>query len=172
MCYWGALYLHQNGGGFHPLVFNLGEHLADVEARVPKSDTDALIAQGRRIYTIYCVACHQPNGRGLPGQFPPLAESDWVNTAGPNRLIRIVLNGLTGPITVNGTEYNNVMLPWRDQLSDADIAAVLTFTRANKDWGNQAGAVSPEQVKAVREATQGRDSNWTATELLAVPDSD
>lgn len=170
--YGGTMYLDRTGGGYSPLVFNAGERLVDVEARVPKSDADLLVAQGRKVYGVYCVACHQPNGRGVPNQFPPLAESDWVNVEGPNRMIRIVLNGLSGPITVNGNEYNNVMLPWRDQLSDNDIAAVLTFVRGNKEWGNHAGPVTPEQVKTIRQATASRDSNWTAAELLAIPVKD
>lgn len=169
MLYWTTMYLDRNGGGFNPLVFNQGELLADLEARVPRSEADALLAQGRKIYTVYCSACHQPNGRGTPNQFPPLAGSDWVLTEGPNRIIRIVLNGLQGPITVNGNEYNNVMLPWRDQLSDQDIAAVVTFIRGNAEWGNNAGPATPAQVKAIRDATASRGTSWTAQELLGIP---
>lgn len=172
MLYWSTLYLDLNGGRFHPLVFNPGEQLADVEARVPRSDADALLVQGRKVYNTYCVACHQPNGRGTPGQFPPLAGSDWVNNLGPNRQIRIVLNGLQGPITVNGQEYNNNMLPWRDQLSDTDIAAVLTFVRANAEWGNSGSTVTPAQVKTIRDATADKGTYWTAQELLQIPDQD
>ncbi len=167
--YWATMYLDRNGGGFQPLVFNQGESLADVEARVPHSEADALVAKGRKVYNTYCAACHQPNARGLTGQFPPLAGSDWVNTEGPNRMIRIVLNGLQSPITVNGTEFNNVMLPWRDQLSDEDIAAVITFVRGNKEWGNTAGPATLAHVKAIRAATEARGTYWTAPELLAVP---
>lgn len=170
--YWGALYLDRNGGAFHPLVFTQGELLADIEARVPRSEADALRVQGRKVYTTYCTACHQPNARGLAGQFPPLAGSDWVNTTGPNRMIRIVLNGLQGPIIVNGAEFNNVMLPWRDQLTDADIAAVITYVRGNKEWGNHSLPVLPEQVKKIREATKDRGGNWTAAELLVISDQD
>ncbi len=167
--YWGTLYLDRNGGGFSPLVFTPGEMLADVEARVPRSEADLLFAQGRRVYATYCSACHQPNGRGVAGQFPPLAGSDWVINDGPNRIIRIVLNGLQGPITVNGVLYNNVMLPWRDQLSDEDIAAVVTFIRGNKEWGNNASPTSAAHVRAIREATADRGTYWTAEELLAIP---
>jgi mono/diheme cytochrome c family protein len=170
--YWGTMYVDTNGGGFSPLVFSQGEMLADVEARVPRSEADALVAQGRKVYNTYCTACHQPNGRGLPGQFPPLAGSDWVLTEGPNRMIRIVLNGLQGPIVVNGAEYNNVMLPWRDQLTDQDIAAVITFVRGNKEWGNNAGPASPAQVKAIRDATADRGTYWSPSELLGIPVKD
>ena len=172
MLYWAGLYLDHNSGAFHPLVFNPGEQLVDVEARVPKSEADALLVQGRKVYTTYCVACHQPNGGGVPGQFPPLAGSDWVNNLGPNRKIRLVLNGLQGPITVKGTEFNNVMLPWRDQLTDTDIAAVLSFVRGNKEWGNSGSPVTPAQVKAIRDATKDRAGYWSPAELLQIPDKD
>ncbi len=173
MLFWGTMYLDRNAGGFSPLVFNAGEQLVDVEARVPRSEADALIGRGRNIYNLYCSACHQPNGRGdLSRGFPPLAGSDWVLTEGPNRMIRIVLNGLQAPITVNGVEYNNVMLPWRDSLTDEDIAAVISFVRLNAEWGNNAGPATPAQVKAIREATAGRSTSWTAPELLAIPVKD
>lgn len=173
MLFWATMYVDHNGGGFNPLVFNQGELLADVEARVPRSEADALIARGRNIYNLYCSACHQPNGRGdLSRGFPPLAGSDWVNTEGPNRMIRIVLNGFQGPVTVNGVEYNNVMLPWRDALTDEDIAAVITFVRGNAEWGNTAGPALPAQVKVIRDATAGRGGAWTAPELLAIPVKD
>jgi len=170
--YWGGLYVDSFGGSFNPLVTTRGEMLADLEARVPHSETDALLARGRQVYTTYCVACHQPNGQGLPNQFPPLAGSDWVSTAGPNRLVRVVLNGLQGPITVSGQQFNNVMLAWRSQLKDEDIAAVLTYVRGNKEWGNSAGAVTVEKVTAIREATKDKAGYWSPDELLALPDSD
>jgi mono/diheme cytochrome c family protein len=173
MLFWATMYLDRNGGGFNALVFNQGELLADVEARVPRSETDALLARGRNVFNLYCSACHQPNGRGDASRgFPPLAGSDWVLTEGPNRMIRIVLNGLQGPITVNGAEYNNVMLPWRDALTDEDIAAVVTFVRGNAEWANNAGPATPAQVKAIRDATAGRSGSWTAPELLAIPVKD
>lgn len=173
MLFWATMYLDRYGGGFNALVFNQGELLADVEARVPRSEADALLARGRSVYNLYCSACHQPNGRGDASRgFPPLAGSDWVLTEGPNRMIRIVLNGLQGPITVNGAEYNNVMLPWRDALTDEDIAAVVTFVRGNAEWGNNAGMATPAQVKVIREATAGRGDAWTAPELLAIPVKD
>jgi mono/diheme cytochrome c family protein len=170
--YWATMYVDHNGGGFSPMVFNQGEMLADLDARVPRSEADALVTRGRVVYNTYCTACHQPNGRGLPGQFPPLAGSDWVQTDGPNRMIRIVLNGLQGPITVNGVEFNNAMLPWRDQLSDEDIAAVVTYVRGNKEWGNSSGPATPAQVKAIRAATEAHGTYWTAPELLAIPVKD
>jgi mono/diheme cytochrome c family protein len=169
LCFWAAVYLDLNAGGFQALVFNHGDRPADVAARVPKSETEGLVAHGRRIYGVYCAACHQPDGRGRPGQFPPLAGSEWVNAGGVNRIIRVVLDGVAGPMTVRGQTFNNAMLPWRAHLSDEDIVAVLTFVRRNAEFHNTAGPVSPAQVKAVRDATQDRRANWTEAELLAVP---
>ncbi|MCB1127186.1 MAG: cytochrome c [Verrucomicrobiae bacterium] len=172
LLYWGGMYVDSYGGHFNALVFNRGDMLADVEARVPKSEADALIAKGRQVFTTFCAACHQPNGQGLVGQFPPLVDSDWVIGGGPNRIIRIVLDGLQGPITVKGQQYNNVMLPWRQQLDDESIAAVVTYIRSNKDWGHSASAVTPAQVKTIRDATADRSGYWNAEDLLAIPDSD
>lgn len=170
---WGTHYLGDNGGDFHPLVYDRGDHLSDLKARIPKSEASEARVRGRRVYNIYCAACHQPHGKGIPGQFPPLVDSEWVIVGGPNRLIRIVLNGMQGPVSVRGSEYNNVMLPWRDQLADEDIAAVLTFIRGNKEWAHQASLVTPAQVKAIRDATASRGATaWTAPELLSIPSSD
>jgi len=105
---------------------------------------------------------------GTPGMFPPLGGSEWVNAEGHQRIIRIVLNGLSGPIEVSGAQFNNVMVPWRDILKDEDIAAVLTFIRS--EWGNKGDPVPVEEVKAVRAATPDRASPWTADELKQVPE--
>lgn len=125
-------------------------------------------AEGRRVYMLTCAPCHQPSGMGTPGMFPPLAGSEWVNTEGHQRMIRIVLNGLAGPIEVAGAQYNNVMVPWRDTLKDEEIAAVLTFIRT--EWGNKGDPVSVEEVAKVREATKDRATPWTADELQQIPD--
>jgi len=93
-----------------------------------------------------CVACHQTTGLGLPGVFPPLAGSEWVNGPAEN-LIRIQLRGLMGPITVAGKEYNSVMPP-NATLTDGEIAEVLTYIR--NEWGNKGSAVTADMVKALR----------------------
>lgn len=105
-----------------------------------------LAKKGEQVYTATCAACHQANGQGLPNTFPPLAGSEFVN-GDANKHIEIVLKGLTGPITVLGKPYNSAMPP-QAQLSDEDIAAVVTYERTA--WGNKGGAVTPEQVKALR----------------------
>ena len=114
-----------------------------------------------------CFTCHQPNGEGLAGQFPPLAGSDWV-LGDKERLIKISMYGLMGEIDVNGVKYNNVMAPPGippGSLSDVQIANVLTYIR--NDWGNSASAVSAEEVATVRASLKGRApmQMFTAAEL-------
>ncbi|WP_018968826.1 c-type cytochrome [Rubritalea marina] len=121
------------------------KNIALIAATALLSLNAAQAADGAKVYAT-CAACHQATGQGIPGAFPPLAESEWVN--GPvENLIRIQLRGLMGPITVKGTTYNSVMPP-NASMSDEDIAAVLTYIRSN--FGNDASAVTPDMVKALR----------------------
>ncbi|MFO1488216.1 MAG: cytochrome c [Verrucomicrobiota bacterium] len=167
---WGGLYFDDHGGWFSPQVYGPYRSLVELEPYQPKSE-GGLAAQGKSVYGKTCVACHQATGMGAAGQFPPLAGSEWVSEADPGRIIRLVLNGLQGPITVKGQNYNNVMVPW-NSLSDEDIAAVITYIRGNKEWGNNASPVTPERVKAVREKLKGRSAAFTAEELLKISPAD
>ena len=110
-------------------------------------------------------ACHQANGEGMAGAFPPLAGSDIVNMASPDRMIAIILKGLQGPVTVKGVEYNSVMAPWESMLTDEQIAAITTYERSS--WGNSGSAVTTEQVAAVRAKVADRTTSWTIAELEA-----
>lgn len=102
-------------------------------------------ADGATVYNT-CLPCHGATGAGIPGAFPPLAESEWVN--GPiENLIRIQLRGLIGPISVKGKQYNSAMGP-NSTMSDDEIAAVLTHVRSS--FGNTSSAVTADQVKALR----------------------
>jgi nitrite reductase (NO-forming) len=107
------------------------------------------IQAGGVLYKGTCSVCHQDNGAGLPGVFPPLAKSDYL-MADKRRAIEIVLNGLSGPITVNGQPYNSVMPPM-SQLNDDEIANILTYTL--NSWGNSNGVVTAEEVAKVRATT-------------------
>jgi mono/diheme cytochrome c family protein len=109
--------------------------------------TDTGVA-GAQVYATYCATCHQGNGLGDSGRFPPLAGSEWV-TGSKEKLVRVVLNGLEGPIQVKGRPYNNVM-PQHRFLKDEDIAAVLTYIRGQ--FGNRASPVSAGEVRALRAA--------------------
>lgn len=173
LLFWGGFYLQRYSGGYQPLVYDEKSSGAAPVVAGPAPSVD-LFAQGKRIFADTCGKCHQPNGQGLPGQYPPLTGSEWVLAAGPARIIRIVLDGLNGPIQVKGVEFNNQMVPWRDVFSDQQIAAALTYVRGEKDWGNNAAPITPEQVAAVRQKTKDRPNvgPWTAPELLAVPETE
>jgi nitrite reductase (NO-forming) len=92
-----------------------------------------------------CAACHQPNGLGIPGRFPPLAGSDFLNSD-KHRAIKIVVNGLQGEVTVNGQKFNNSMPKF--PLSDGQIASALTFVY--NSFGNSGKDVTPAEVSSVR----------------------
>jgi glucose/arabinose dehydrogenase/mono/diheme cytochrome c family protein len=115
---------------------------------------------GGRVYKHLCLNCHQPTGLGLPGVYPPLAGSEWV-TGDKAALIKMLLHGVLGPMTVGGKTFNALMPP--SGLSDRQIADVLTYARSH--FGNQAGAVTVDEVKRLRAAHKGRNAVWTADEL-------
>lgn len=119
---------------------------------------------GKAVYAT-CTTCHQLNGEGVAGAFPPLAKSGIV-TGPPEIPIAIVLHGLSGPLTVDGKVYNGVMTPWGAMFDDVQVAAVLTYVRSQ--WGNAAPAVTAEQVAKVRQATASRTTMWTWAELQAM----
>ena len=172
LAYWGMDFLDRRGGGFHPKVYEPFESFKVVADLQPKSKTGILFDKGRKIFGDNCQVCHQVTGTGLPSQFPPLAGSEWVLAPGPNRLVRIVLYGLQGPISVRGTEWNNQMpnIGFMANFSDETIAALLTFIRGNEAWGNNASPVTPEQVKAVRDQIVGRTDMWSVPDLLKIPE--
>ncbi len=101
---------------------------------------------GKINYDKYCLACHQTDGSGVPGMYPPLTRTDWV-AGDKSRLIEVVLNGLKGEIKVNDQVYKTEM-PNHLYLSDAQIAAILTYIRSN--FGNEADAVLPADVATIR----------------------
>ena len=121
-----------------------------ISFKLPTTKTTEVVAfqdvtKGKGIYAKTCLACHQANGQGVPNAFPPLAKSDYLN-ADTNRAIRAVLNGLSGPITVNGKKYNSAMTS--QGLNDQQVADVLTYVYSS--WGNNKTKVTPAMVKAQR----------------------
>lgn len=121
-------------------------------------------ADGEQIYNTRCMSCHQMGGRGVPGTFPPLTATKWVN-GDKGRLIRLLLHGLSGSIEVQGMTYSGVMPPWGGALDDGEVAQIATYIRTN--FGNDASPVTTGEVARVRAATQGRTKPWTADELQA-----
>lgn len=122
---------------------------------------------GQKIYFRegHCVTCHQPNGKGLDPAFPSLEKSAWVNGE-PDRLIKLAMYGLMGPLEINGKKYDGQvpMTPFAGMLNDAEMAWVLTFVR--NSFGNKSEPVTPAQVGKVRAAYPGRVTFFTADELL------
>lgn len=123
--------------------------------------------KGAKIYSANCATCHQANGEGVAGQYPPLAGSDIVN-GGSKRHVMIVLKGLQGPITVKGQRYGTaVMQPWDKTLTDEKIADVITYERSA--WGNKGAPVTPEGVAAMRKELSSRTESFVEADILAVP---
>lgn len=159
-----SIYFIHHRGGFSPLVYDERFDPATMADAGAKKQVDPRVA-GQRLYNQQCAACHQTNGMGLPGAFPPLAGSEYV-TGSEERVIKIVLHGLQGPIEVAGQTYNGLMpafgagsaFNWNDER----ISQVLTYIRS--EWGNQATPITPDQVTAVRTANP-RTSAWTVEEL-------
>lgn len=183
----GGFYLEKRSAGYDPGYFSESSpgdqsvlvaqgsssveeatNTSDKGAAEPAVDVQAMVSAGKTVYETYCLACHQANGEGLPGAFPALAGSEWVlESDGPGRLIRIVLQGLQGPIEVKGQSYNSVMVAWRSQLTDDDVANVLTYIR--QEWGNDAGYVTSDQVASVWSEISSRgEEAWTSDLLMDV----
>jgi len=125
------------------------------------SSGPAIVSPGQAIYEALCLNCHQATGQGLTGVYPPLAKSEWV-AGDPQALIKLTIHGLAGHTKVLGKDYGLVPMPPMG-LDDQQLADVLTYVRSA--FGNKAPAVTPAEVKAVRDATKGRTVPWTAAEL-------
>ncbi|WP_317204487.1 cytochrome c [Janthinobacterium sp.] len=121
-------------------------------------------ADGAQVFAARCAACHQATGKGLPGVFPPLAGASWVE-GDPDTALQIVLHGMTGPVEVLGVTYNGAMPAFAEQLSDAELAAVLTHVRGA--WGNTAAPVDAEMAKAARALTARRGEPWNGPQEVA-----
>ena len=136
-----------------------GDHrtLSDLAQKRESTASARAAADGAAIFAVRCAACHQATGTGVPGAFPPLAGSNWVNGR-DTTLIQILLHGIQGTLTVNGASYNGTMPTFGTQLSDAEIAAVLTHVRSH--WGNKTEPISAAQVATQRSASAGRSEPW------------
>lgn len=169
LIFYAGTYLNRYSGHFSGKVFDERQLPTSGAAVVAKIDPLVL---GKKQYNLACVTCHMPNGLGLPGVYPPLAESEWV-LGSEERLISIVLHGLKGPVTVKGNVYGTAAMPAFGQVpgsgynwNDEKIAAVLTYIR--HEWGNNAAAIATERVTEIRNKAGAR-KEWTEAELLALP---
>ena len=116
-----------------------------VESEIPAKSFEEQMEFGKQIYMQTCFACHQAEGQGIPNAFPPLAKSDYLN-ADVDRAIGVVINGLSGEITVNGEKYNSVMT--KQMISSDDVANVLTYVY--NSWGNSKKVVTKKMVDDVK----------------------
>ncbi|MGE5087419.1 MAG: c-type cytochrome, partial [Bacillota bacterium] len=131
--------IYQPEGG---VIQEIGEAAPKVE---PPKTFEESVARGKHIFESSCFACHQTTGLGLPGAFPPLAKSDFLNN-NKNKAISAVVHGLDGKITVNGKEFNSIMPA--QVLTDQEVANVLNFVYSS--WDNSKKKVTAEEVQAIR----------------------
>lgn len=137
---------------------------ADSKSSVADNQAAGATADGAAIYSAHCSACHQASGQGVPGAFPPLAESEWL-LADAAISVAIVHDGLQGNIEVAGNAFQGVMPKFGGQLSNTELAAVLSFARSQ--WGNTASAISADKVADHVERFGEREA-WSAAELTEV----
>ncbi len=114
------------------------------------------------LYRNYCATCHGADGLGVARRYPPLVDTHWV-LEDSERLVLITLHGLTGPIEVRGQTYDDYMPPLGHRLSDEEIAHLLTYVR--NSWGNDAGAITADEVSQTRQDHPHPRDPWTAEEL-------
>ena len=135
---------------------NSGENLKDrknqaqvqaIETAVTENPDDDVMKRGQNVYNQACLVCHQVNGSGVPMMYPPIQESEII--AGDHeKLIKLVLEGMSGPIEIKGEQYNSTMPPQKDILNDQQISDLLTFLR--RSFGNSADAISEKEVARIR----------------------
>jgi mono/diheme cytochrome c family protein len=153
---WGGYYMGTYGGSWTGTGMAESAGPPVLAARAPQNP----MVLGSEVYNA-CTQCHQADGKGLAGQFPPLANSEYV-TGDPRRLAAILINGINGELEVNGQKYNSQMPAWKDNYDDEEIAAVLTYIRAS--FGNKAEPVSKALVETVRKEV-GAGGAWTSQTL-------
>jgi mono/diheme cytochrome c family protein len=140
---------------------------AQAPAKKAAATKPAAVPDGSKVFATTCVVCHQLDGAGKEGLYPPLAGSEWVN-GDEAKLVRIILHGLTGPVEVAGETFSGAMPGWGPVLEDRDIASVATYIRSS--WGNKAAPITAAKVTAIRKATTSRKVPWTVPELAQVKD--
>ncbi len=170
LIFFAGTYLNLYSGHFDPHVYN--EHALPHKGGVEVVKIDPRELGKKLFNNAACNTCHQVTGLGQPGIYPPLVGSEWV-LGTEERVIRIVLYGLQGKVTVKGTDYSAAAMPSFGKVagsgfnwSDDKIAAVLTYVRS--EWGNNAAAITAAQVAAIH-AKEGDRKAWTAEELAKLP---
>ncbi len=171
LIFFGGTYLNRYSAHFDPRAYN--EEVAPGQAGAAAAAAPAdPVAVGKKLFNnAACNTCHQSTGLGTPGAIPPLAGSEWAQGS-EERVIRIVLYGLQGPITVKGAQFNSAMPAFGKvagggfNWSDDKIAAVLTYVR--QEWGNSAPPIAKEKVAEIH-AKEGDHKPWAPAELEKLP---
>ena len=163
----GSLYILDNIEGRIWRIDHTGERGSAATVSGPRqleSDRELLVSssqgRGAEIYLRYCASCHQGQGGGVPGEFPPLTDTHWV-TGDKGRLIRSILHGMQGPMRVGGEQYDEIM-PAHGFLDDEEVAALLTYVRY--EFGEVADPVHESEVLLVRNS-ETLETPWLAAEL-------
>ncbi|MFP4156630.1 MAG: c-type cytochrome [Opitutales bacterium] len=162
LSFWAGFYLVKYSGDFRWDAYD-PNFVAGAEKAPPPEIS--LIERGAKVYRAQCAQCHQDEGQGVGGVYPPLAGADWV-TGHSEVLARILINGLNGPIEVAGNTYNGNMPAFGPDglnLRPVEIAGVLTYIR--QEWGNDAPEITEEMMDTYLDAYSGRSTPWQATEL-------
>jgi mono/diheme cytochrome c family protein len=163
LCVWGVSYFLLNPNLARPAAGNSAAATATGQATVGQATPATAqaaapaAADGAQVFASRCASCHQATGAGLPGVFPPLAGSEWVNGDG-STVAGILLLGITGPITVKDATFSGMMPAFGASLSDAEIAAVASHVRSS--FGNNSPAVTADVVKAERAKLGSRSTPW------------
>lgn len=164
VCFWGGVYIVENGGSFRWDAYDTEYVYNDPIDSLPEK---SLFEIGEKVYSKQCSQCHQEDGQGIAGVYPPLAGSGWV-TGHQEVLARILINGMNGKIIVLGKTYNGNMPafgPSNLNLKPKQIAGVLTYIR--QEWGNSASDFTEDAMKKYMALYKGRATPWTSEELLS-----
>jgi mono/diheme cytochrome c family protein len=163
--FWSGAYLFSFSGGFKADVFDYRPTFGG-QGGGPRLPPDPKVV-GKALFSANCITCHQANGEGVPGQYPPLAGSEVETGDATNQFIAIVLKGLQGPVEIKGKPFNNSMQAWEGQYTDQQLASILTYVRS--DWGNNAPAITADMVKQMRAEFKDRKEQWTWPEIQKIP---
>lgn len=172
-------FLFNNANGFSDSTYIHANYVPAARPMIAGEDEEEIqvawidewMEEGKKVYG-NCAACHQPSGTGMPGQFPPLVGSEWVD-GGTARLGAILIHGVNGPMTVAGQSYNQLMPAW-STLSDKKIAQVITYIR--REFGTlpegEDGVVTAEMIAAGREKFKDQSGPYTEAQLLEIPEDE
>lgn len=162
LSFWAGVYFVKYSGEYRWDAYDPNFKSGTVKAAAP---VISLVERGAKIFRAQCAQCHQADGNGIPGVYPPLAGSEWVN-GHSQTLARILINGLNGPIEVKGNTYNGNMPafgPGGLNLRPVEIAGVLTYIR--QEWGNNAPEINEDMMNTYLGAYAARTTPWQASEL-------